>query len=311
MLQSKTDNPLDGLHLETYVRADADGVASCAAGLLAARCAEAVSRRGVFTLALSGGSTPLTLFRLLRTEAWAARVDWAHTRVFWVDERCVTPDHPASNYGAANQELLAHVPAAEIYPMDGEIDPGESAVAYEELLRQHVPAEQGMPRLDCALLGMGDDGHTASLFPGSPLLAPEALRSGRLTGFAVAEHLAPKPESRRITLTLEMINAARCIEVDNELTGFGFTAAAVHVVDVIPAIRMESILKKRQTEQELNLLLRHALFQLTHHFRGYKIALIDIRTVRVQERRRPFGCAVPCPRNRLASAESQAGCCQH
>ena len=182
MLQSKTDNPLDGLHLETYVRADADGVASCAAGLLAARCAEAVSRRGVFTLALSGGSTPLTLFRLLRTEAWAARVDWAHTRVFWVDERCVAPDHPASNYGAANQELL----------------------------RQHVPAEQGMPRLDCALLGMGDDGHTASLFPGSPLLAPEALRSGRLTGFAVAEHLAPKPESRRITLTLEMINAARC-----------------------------------------------------------------------------------------------------
>ncbi|MFQ8888431.1 MAG: 6-phosphogluconolactonase [Bilophila wadsworthia] len=136
MLQSKTDNPLDGLHLETYVRADADGVASCAAGLLAARCAEAVSRRGVFTLALSGGSTPLTLFRLLRTEAWAARVDWAHTRVFWVDERCVAPDHPASNYGAANQELLAHVPAAEIYPMDGEIDPGESAVAYEELLRQ-------------------------------------------------------------------------------------------------------------------------------------------------------------------------------
>ena len=115
MLQSKTDNPLDGLHLETYVRADADGVASCAAGLLAARCAEAVSRRGVFTLALSGGSTPLTLFRLLRTEAWAARVDWAHTRVFWVDERCVAPDHPASNYGAANQELLAHVPAAEIY----------------------------------------------------------------------------------------------------------------------------------------------------------------------------------------------------
>ena len=125
MLQNKTDNPLDGLHLETYVRADADGVASCAAGLLAARCAEAVSRRGVFTLALAGGSTPLALFRLLRTAAWAERIDWAHTRVFWVDERCVAPEHPASNYGAANQELLAHVPAAEIYPMDGEIDPGE------------------------------------------------------------------------------------------------------------------------------------------------------------------------------------------
>ena len=183
MLQSKTDNPLDGLHLETYVRADADGVASCAAGLLAARCAEAVSRRGVFTLALSGGSTPLTLFRLLRTEAWAARVDWAHTRVFWVDERCVAPDHPASNYGAANQELLAHVPAAEIYPMDGEIDPGESAVAYEELLRQHVPAEQGMPRLDCALINAArcclylatGEGKRPPLGKALDLLAPASL----------------------------------------------------------------------------------------------------------------------------------------
>ena len=208
MLQSKTDNPLDGLHLETYVRADADGVASCAAGLLAARCAEAVSRRGVFTLALSGGSTPLTLFRLLRTEAWAARVDWAHTRVFWVDERCVAPDHPASNYGAANQELLAHVPAAEIYPMDGEIDPGESAVAYEELLRQHVPAEQGMPRLDCALLGMGDDGHTASLFPGSPNLAEGLdLNSTR----RCLPLLAPSVPHQRLSLTRSLLASAAFI----------------------------------------------------------------------------------------------------
>ncbi|MFR0874491.1 MAG: 6-phosphogluconolactonase [Bilophila wadsworthia] len=125
-----------------------------------------------------------------------------------MDERCVAPDHPqtiavrpSGAAGACQRRKSIRWTAKSI---------GESAVAYEELLRQHVPAEQGMPRLDCALLGMGDDGHTASLFPGSPLLAPEALRSGRLTGFAVAEHLAPKPESRRITLTLEMINAARC-----------------------------------------------------------------------------------------------------
>ena len=156
MLQSKTDNPLDGLHLETYVRADADGVASCAAGLLAARCAEAVSRRGVFTLALSGGSTPLTLFRLLRTEAWAARVDWAHTRVFWVDERCVAPDHPASNYGAANQSCwrmsrrrksirwtAKSIPANQPWPMRG------------NFCGNTFRRKRGMPRLDCALLGMG------------------------------------------------------------------------------------------------------------------------------------------------------------
>lgn len=202
--------PRNGLRLEVFTRPDMDGVAECAAGLLAARCAEAVAKRGVFTLALSGGSTPLALFRLLRTDAWKARIDWAHTRVFWVDERCVAPDDPASNYGVANRELLAHVPAAEIYPMDGEIDPGESAVAYEEVLREHVPAEEGGPRLDCALLGMGDDGHIASLFPRSPLLEPDALGSGRLTGAAVARHLEPRPESRRITLSLPMINASRC-----------------------------------------------------------------------------------------------------
>lgn len=210
MLQSKTSSPLGGLHFETYIRTDTDGVASCAAGLPTARCAEAISRRGVFTLALPRGSAPLTLFRLLRTETWAARVDWTHTYVFWVNERCVAPDHPASSYGAASQELLAHVSAAEVYPIDDEIGPGESAVAYEELLRQHVPVGEGMPRLDYTLSGMGDDGHTTSLFPGSPLPAPEVLRSGRLTGFAVTEHLTPRSESRRIALTLEMINAARC-----------------------------------------------------------------------------------------------------
>ncbi len=210
MSRNLNPSPLDGLHLDVAVCADPDGAAECAAGRLAALCAEAVARRGVFTLALSGGSTPLRLFRLLRTEAWAQRIDWPHTRVFWVDERCVSSADPASNYGAANRELLAHVPAAAIYPMDGEGDPDESAVAYEATLRAHIPAEAGMPRLDCALLGMGSDGHTASLFPGSPLLLPEALRSGRLTGAALAERLAPAPESRRMTLTLEMLNAARC-----------------------------------------------------------------------------------------------------
>ena len=198
-------NPLDGLHLECHVRPDAEAVAACAAERLSALCREAVDRRGVFTLALSGGSTPVLLFRLLCREQ---RLDWARTRVFWVDERCVAPDHPASNYGAANRELLAHVPAAEIHPMSGAGDPGESAVAYEAVLRDRIPAENGMPRLDCALLGMGDDGHTASLFPGSPLLARDA--GGRLTGAAVAGHLAPAPESRRITLLPDMLNAARC-----------------------------------------------------------------------------------------------------
>lgn len=205
--EARTDG---GRRFTLHVESDAAAAAFRAAEVLADRCAEAVRRRGVFTLALSGGSTPVTLFRLLGTEAWKNRIDWVHTRVFWVDERCVAPDDPASNYGVANRELLARVPAEEIFPMDGESDPGEAAVAYEAVLRKHVPAEKGVPRLDCALLGMGEDGHTASIFPGSPLLEPEALRSGRLTAAAVAGQASPKPESRRITLTLPMINASRC-----------------------------------------------------------------------------------------------------
>ena len=225
------DGGTEGLRLSLRICSDVSGVACCAAERLCALCAEAVERDGVFTLALSGGSTPLELFRLLRTEIWRERFDWRHTRVFWVDERCVDHNHAASNFGAANRELLAHVPAAGVFPMHGEGDPEESAVAYEATLRRWIPAgADGLPHLDCALLGMGEDGHTASLFPGSSLLEDWALRSGRLTDACTATHLSG-PESRRLTLTLPMLNASKtCLFL---ATGAGKRAVLRQALDLL------------------------------------------------------------------------------
>ncbi len=137
-----------------------------------ARAQAAASLRGRFTLALSGGHTPQALHALLAdpVEHFRGRISWAATHVFFGDERCVPPDHPDSNYGAARRSLLAHVPlpASNVHRLRGEDDPLAAAATYEAELRRVVPVEPGLPRLDLILLGLGADGHTASLFPGTP-----------------------------------------------------------------------------------------------------------------------------------------------
>ncbi len=196
------------LRLAVHVVPDGETLALRAAERISALCAEAVNRRGIFTLALSGGSTPLTLFRLLSRPEWRQRLVWERTRVFWADERCVGPDHEASNYGAAVRELLVHVRAGSVHRMHGEREPEAEARAYARTMLEAVPAgENGIPRFDCILLGMGEDGHTASLFPDSPLLTAS---DGELVAVARAKHLGDRPESRRLTLTLSVLNEARC-----------------------------------------------------------------------------------------------------
>lgn len=161
---------------------------------------EAMQARGRFSVALSGGSTPKALYALLATEAFSAQIDWAHTFIFWGDERCVPPDDADSNYRMARESLLDHVsvPPDHIYRMRGELDPEQAAGEYEGFLKVFFKGEN--TRFDLLLLGMGDDGHTASLFPRTAALKEKER-------FVVANYLEMK-NIWRITLTTRAINAA-------------------------------------------------------------------------------------------------------
>lgn len=175
------------------------GVADEAAELLTAVFKEAVTERGSFLLAVSGGSTPIPLFRLLASKEYSSIIDWGRVHIFWADERCVPPGHKDSNFGAANDALISKVPIPQenIHRIKGELPPGEAARVYEEELRRYFTAG-GLPRFDIVLLGMGADGHTASLFPSSDALKEK----GRL---AVSVYV-DKLKGHRVTLTLAVIN---------------------------------------------------------------------------------------------------------
>ncbi len=190
---------------EVVVLPDVDAVMWEAASRVAAAGRAAMAERGRFTLALSGGSTPRELFRLLAMGEWMIRVPWEATHIFWADDRCVPPDDPDSNYGVARATLLSRLPTPpeQIHRWFGDApDPTAEAARYAAELREHTDAGAGgMPRLDLILLGMGDDGHTASLFPRSPALAVE--------GEPTATSESSAPPTQRLTLTYPALNAAR------------------------------------------------------------------------------------------------------
>ena len=186
----------------------ADAVVADAAARFVAAAAQAVRETGRFVVALAGGSTPKRLYELLSTPEYAARVDWAHTHVYFGDERCVPPDDPASNYRMARVALLDRVPvpAGNVHRMRGDDDPLQAAGAYERELRAAFATPDGPPslrsggRFHLVLLGMGSNGHTASLFPGLT-----AVRERER--WVVAEHVA-EVAAWRITLTPPLLNAA-------------------------------------------------------------------------------------------------------
>ena len=191
------------IHLLLHIHKDAAAMAERAAHLFAMHCEEAVAERNLFTVALSGGQTPIPLFRLLAGRDWAERLPWEKIHIYWVDERCVGPEHADSNYGMARRELLSHVPATRYYRMKGEESPESAAQIYEKLLREHFRLEPGeFPKFDFILLGMGGDGHTGSLFSGSP-----GLREKKRL---VIDQYVPERKADRLTLTLPVLNNARC-----------------------------------------------------------------------------------------------------
>lgn len=190
------------IHLSVHIHKDTATMAERAAHILADACEEAINERGVFKIALSGGQTPIPLFRLLAGQDWAEHLPWGKMTFFWVDERCVDPDHPDSNYGLARRELLSHVPATHFFRMRGDTDPFEAAKKYEEQIRADFNlGPQDLPRFDFVILGMGADGHTGSIFPNSPALVEKKQ--------LVIDQYVPELKEDRITLTLPVLNNAR------------------------------------------------------------------------------------------------------
>jgi 6-phosphogluconolactonase len=188
---------------------DTPALADAVADLVEDSARESIRARGVFHFVLCGGMTPRTLYRLLdRPPRWG-RIDWTRTQVWFGDERCVPPDDVQSNFWMVNGALLDRVPLREneVHRIRGEAGPETAAAEYEAEIRRVFP--DGLPRFDLVLLGMGADGHTASLFPASPGLTEEE----RL----VLPAKAPVAPEDRVTLTLRVINAAR--EVAFLITG--------------------------------------------------------------------------------------------
>jgi 6-phosphogluconolactonase len=184
------------------VLTDHKALAAAAAERVAALVGSAIASRGRASLCLSGGQTPRRLYELLAdpSHSFRSTIDWTRVHVFWGDERQVPPDHAESNFGMAHRALLAHVPipAGQIHRIRGELaDAAETANEYENILSG---------RLDVALLGLGADGHIASIFPGSPLLTDDWL-------YRVAAVRVEHQHAWRITLTPSALLDARAIEV--------------------------------------------------------------------------------------------------
>lgn len=184
---------------------DAPALADAAAGAIVDAAMDAVAARQRFTVALAGGATPRATYMRLAGPPFAESVPWDRTWVFFGDERGVPPDHSESNYRMASETLLSKVgiPADRVYRMRGEADDSEEAAAeYARTLATVFETKRGgLPRFDLVLLGLGLDGHVASLFPGSPA-AKEIFRT------VVAVHAAAARIPQRLTLTFPAINAA-------------------------------------------------------------------------------------------------------
>jgi 6-phosphogluconolactonase len=208
---------------------DADALVSATARRLAELIARAIRRNGSAMVSLTGGSTPRALYETLGnpSQPWRAQIDWARVHLFWGDERHVPPDHPDSNFGMADAALIRHVPipASHVHRMRGELaDPHDAAREYEHGIRDVV--------FDVMLLGLGEDAHIASIFPGSPLLAGDgttgrADRHGPLVTAIYAPHLS----AWRITLTPAAILDAQAIVM---LVAGEKKAAAVHAALDLP-----------------------------------------------------------------------------
>jgi 6-phosphogluconolactonase len=199
---------------------DPEAAAEFTAGELVGLISSAQSERGTAHVSLAGGGTPGRTYELLADRG----VDWRRVELWFGDERCVGPDHPDSNYRMVAETLLSRIelPTEQVHRMRGELGPEPAAADYARVLGQRLGTGEGdLPRLDVCLLGLGEDGHTASLFPDAPELDVRGVP-------CVGVHNAPKPPPERVTLTLDMLTRARRSLV--LATGAGKAAAVAAVL---------------------------------------------------------------------------------
>jgi 6-phosphogluconolactonase len=194
-------------------------LAEAAARDFAARAEEAIDALGRFAVVLAGGSTPKATYDALARD-YSDGLDWGRVHVFFGDERTVPPDHEDSNYRMAHEALLSRVPVGSVHRMRGELPPAEAAAAYEEELREFFGTD-GVPAFDLILLGLGEDGHTASLFPETSALD--------VTDRWVVANPVLKLETTRLTLTVPVINAARAVVF--EVAGEGKAEALEEILE--------------------------------------------------------------------------------
>jgi 6-phosphogluconolactonase len=178
---------------------DGEAIARAVAEKFIVLAKDAIAARGRFSVALAGGSTPKRTYEILATDEFRGQVDWPNVYAFFGDERCVAPDHADSNFRMATNALLAHVPA-NVYRMVGEGDAAQHAADYEAGLRAFFAGE-AWPRFDLVMFGMGDDGHTLSLFPGTTALSE--------TEAWCVSNWVEKFNTFRITMTAPAVNHAR------------------------------------------------------------------------------------------------------
>ncbi|MBZ5512401.1 MAG: 6-phosphogluconolactonase [Acidobacteriia bacterium] len=201
-----TSAPRTAYPSELLVYGDAEQLASAAAELFVKVATESISARGRFRVALSGGSTPRRVYELLATNEFSSRVDWDHADIFWGDERYVPANDRDSNYRMTYEALLRHVPlpSANIHRVPTEISPPRAAAgAYEEDIRQSLRDSVSVPQFDLVYLGLGTNGHTASLFPHSPALQE--------TSRLVLADFVAEVSSWRISLSAPLLNRGRTV----------------------------------------------------------------------------------------------------
>jgi 6-phosphogluconolactonase len=189
----------------TLIFPDNETLSQAAALYFAQAAKESISTRGWFLVALCGGETPHKLYETLGMSPYRDYLPWEHIHFFWGDERCVPPDDPESNFGQAWQRWLKHIsiPASNIHRIQGELEPDLATAAYEKELLKFSDADQDWPIMDWVLLGLGSDGHTASLFPGS------ALEPGEKNAVIAVKNKFLGRLADRVSLTLLLFNRSR------------------------------------------------------------------------------------------------------